>query len=345
MQQPTISALVSEAEGAFATAQRAFDALAEKFVSAQINAALTGNPRATAEMAHARAAIARVSAGLNALTLGAPQSPADDEPDAAVNSRPPGLGPPAWGVSAEPTSCAPTSCPSALPTKPISQHTPTSGAKLMQYDFGDGIRVPVMVLPPTCTQRGDVLRAIRGPMLCYVPAWGHFAIRVGDALLHAGVGRVFPAGTKHPEGVKACKNLDALCRRLDEGGALPAQCATQCAPTCAYYHDPVKLARLQHAGLQHAGSGGLRVRNYMDTSFMYVARHRPGARASSPRGARYGLRHYGNVDTLALDLATLSTEDAERYLDQVAHDVICAAILAYNHAGLAVKARLTDAAR
>jgi len=284
------SRLAGEAHGALDTLERALEDLSAELARAQIDANLAGNPQSLVDATVLRAAHADVCARVAALAAG-------------VARRAPG--------AARPSAFAP---PAAAAPGP-------SAATPALYDFGDGIQVPVMVLPPSCRLRQDVMDAIRGPMLCYVPAWEHFAVRVGDLLLHSGLGRVFPAGEKRPCAVRPCARLAAALR---SAAALRAAADPRACDDCAFYHDPAKEAACG------AAPGAQRVRNFLASGFAY----RPRGAPAPKKGERYGTRRFGSADGLALDIASLNTDEAERFVDQVSHDVLCAAVLAWNHAGL-----------
>lgn len=174
-----------------------------------------------------------------------------------------------------------------------------------RVEVADGIYVEAMVLPAHLRTYEEVLQTIVGPMLCYVPSWGQFAIRIGGGLIHGNVGNILSHTTKHPMGVKPCTKKE---------------CSD---PGCRYYHDPLKLALDPAPSVELP----LRVRNYMAESFLYCPRT-----MSPPSGVRYGGRHFGNASSLGLDLEQLSPSERRRFLDQVAHDMICAAILLHNPA-------------
>lgn len=185
-----------------------------------------------------------------------------------------------------------------------------AAAKPAMIEVADGLSVPAMVLPETCRTRSEVLEAIRGPMLCYVPAWGHFAIRMGDMLIHGNIGTIFDGKVKHPVGVKACRDL---------------ACAD---PGCAYYHDPAKTSAFTQSTAQTIAPDSespLHVRNFFAENFVYS----PRFRGSKPP-SRYGRRHYGSAGSLSADLALMADSEADRFLAQVGHDLVCAAVLLSN---------------
>jgi len=304
------SRLAGEAHGALDTLERALEDLSAELARAQIDANLAGNPQSLVDATVLRAAHADVCARVAALAAGV----ARRAPGAA---RPSAFAPLAAGVARRAPGAA---RPSAF-APPAAAAPGPSAATPALYDFGDGIQVPVMVLPPSCRLRQDVMDAIRGPMLCYVPAWEHFAVRVGDLLLHSGLGRVFPAGEKRPCAVRPCARLAAALR---SAAALRAAADPRACDDCAFYHDPAKEAACG------AAPGAQRVRNFLASGFAY----RPRGAPAPKKGERYGTRRFGSADGLALDIASLNTDEAERFVDQVSHDVLCAAVLAWNHAGL-----------
>jgi hypothetical protein len=175
-------------------------------------------------------------------------------------------------------------------------------ARPVYVEVADGLEVEAMLLPDSCTTPDDVLSHIRGPMLCYVPAWNHFAIRLGSHLLHGNVGQIYPVGSTRPIGVKSCLR----CR------------PGQIAPECPYYHDPA-------LGVSKKPDSGVGVRNYIADAFCFHSRFETPRRV-----ARYGQRHFGSHGSLRLDMEAMSSGEVQRFLDQVAHDLVCAALLLHN---------------
>ena len=162
-----------------------------------------------------------------------------------------------------------------------------------------GVSVQAMLLPDACTTRAAIRDCIRGPALCYVPSWGHFAVRLGPHILHGNAGAVFSPGERRPHGVKEC--TAALCRR----------------DACTYYHPP-----------DGTKTGPAHIRNFVAESFMYRAR-------GLPHPARYGGRAIGDYRSLGEDLNAISPEAARLFLDQVGHDIVCAIALLDNRPDLA----------
>lgn len=165
-----------------------------------------------------------------------------------------------------------------------------------------GVSVPAMLLPASCDTLESVRDGIRGPMLCYVPSWGHFAVRLGPHVIHGNVGAIYPPGERRPRGVKECKA--ALCR----------------GPACTYYHPP-----------PNAKTEAAAVRNFAAASFMYQPR-------GAPHAARYGGRVIGDYRSLEADLNAISPAAARLFLDQVGHDLVCAVALLHHRPDLAAHA-------
>ena len=136
--------------------------------------------------------------------------------------------------------------------------------------------------------------------LYYVPAWNHFAFKFGTTVLHANIGVIISSqygGT--PRRVRECNQ--SMCRG---------------ETACNYYHDPV------------TNRGSQDVRNYMADSRSYVPV--VGGNPDTPtRGRRhYGARRYGSLDYLMVDLQSMDSRDARKYMDEVAHDLLCALVMA-----------------
>lgn len=174
-------------------------------------------------------------------------------------------------------------------------------------EVAHGLEVPAMLLPDTCTTAKDVRDAIRGPMLCYVPQWNHFAVRLGSHILHGNVGRVYAPGTKRPERVKECD--PTLC-----GG-----------PSCTYHHPP----QSENPGTHPPKNNLVDVRNFTAESFMYSPR-------ASLRTRLYGGREIGDITSLQEDLRALTPASARMFLDQVAHDLVCAAVILQHRPDLSI---------
>lgn len=169
-------------------------------------------------------------------------------------------------------------------------------------EVADKVFVSAIVLPESCQTYEEALGAIRSPALHYIPSWNHFAIRMGNALVHGNVGNIYTAREKRPQGVKPCRNV-----------ARSGNCSD---PDCTYYHDPLTTGAARIPA-------PLCVRSYFSDSFSYSPRMKSPGQGS----ARYGTRRFGAAQSLAIDLDLITDAEAWRFLDQVAHDLVCAAVL------------------
>jgi hypothetical protein len=163
------------------------------------------------------------------------------------------------------------------------------------------LTVEATVLSPSLKEAREVFAAVGTDGLYFIPHWGHFALRLGGCVLHAGLGRVYRGPP--PRGVAAAREAPERvkeCRRGRCGGARGA---------CRYYHDPEDYPDSSD------------VRNYMADSWLYTP-------AASP--ARYGTRRIGSAESFEADMRAVGLDDARRFLDQTAHDVLCALLL-WNH--------------
>ena len=197
---------------------------------------------------------------------------------------------------APPTAAITTIVP-VVPTtpavKPQIMPMPAAGQRSAVPCAAGGVTVDAIVLPASVKTAAAVAAAVNTSALYYIPHWGHFAMRLGGQLLHANLGQIYGGARglrELPERVKDCRHTDC-------GGT---------AAGCRYYHDP----------RTHPGSTD--VRNFMADSWLY-------AHPAAP--ARCGGRRIGSASTFDADLRSLGAEDARRFLDQVAHDALCAAII------------------
>jgi hypothetical protein len=180
-----------------------------------------------------------------------------------------------------------------------------STAALALVDVVGGLAVEAMVLPENCRTREEVMAEITGPMLCYVPAWGHFALRAGDLLFHGNVGNVYDQKAYKPVGVKKCRY---------------AACSDA---SCSYYHDPAShpaFTRSSGDTISPGAEAPLHVRNFFAESFLY----QPSVKTYVGRDGR---RAIGSAQNLSSDIANLSAKEGELFMAQVAHDIVCAAVL------------------
>ena len=150
------------------------------------------------------------------------------------------------------------------------------------------VKVPAFVVPSNL--RGKELRdAVQPGKLYYIPQWNHFAVNIGGAFLHAGVGSIYRGRVDTPSLIKDC--WKAKCSRVD----------------CRYYHDPELFP------------GSSDVRNYITDSWYYV----PAFISIE----RTGARRIGDAENLESDLKTIVAQDARRFVSGVMHDLICAILV------------------
>jgi len=190
----------------------------------------------------------------------------------------------------------------------------TKESKPAKVEVVPGLSLPVMCLPEDCRDPRQVVAAIRGPALCWVPAWGHFAVRLGDMLLHGHIGEVTPRGERGPT----------------PPGLTPCARAGCPGSGCPFYHDPAATPYfLQNRPLTAAPpvDSPLHVRSFRAESFAYDP-PRPG-RPMPPTGAR----RIGGAATFLADARAASPAEAQAFLDQVAHDLICAVALVQARGG------------
>lgn len=148
-----------------------------------------------------------------------------------------------WGRAAAP--------PEPRAAVPAAPRPPNPRARVPVAE-GTDLALEATVLPEALRRPAEVFAAIQGGELYYVPAWRHFAFRVGPCVLHAGLGRIYRPG-ETPERVKECYRQGCTGRG------------------CRYYHDP------------EVYPGG-DVRNYMADSWLYMP---PGA-MTRYGGRRFG---------------------------------------------------------
>lgn len=205
-----------------------------------------------------------------------------------------------WGLAQSNGSGAPKVAWAKLaatppaPRPPISAQTP---ARRLVPVVGE-VAVEAVVLPATLKSRAEVYANIAPGDVYYVPQWNHFAMRVGPCVFHGNLGRVYPGAPPKSAGLVAREAPVRVkeCRRTRcQGGG-----------GCPYYHDPET----------YPGSGD--VRNFMADSWRYTP-------AASP--AQYGTRRIGSADYLEADLRVIGAEEARRFMNQTAHDLLCSLIL------------------
>lgn len=150
-----------------------------------------------------------------------------------------------------------------------------------------------IVVAPGVTVNALVVKgspdAIPPGVLCWIPSWGHFAVKVGGCLLHAGLGRIY-------WGAKTPGEPPVMLRDCTMPGCTGLN-------GCTYYHDPVLFP------------GTKNVRNYLADSFRYSGEPRPVA------------RRVGSSPELLEDLKAVTDSSAKLLFDQVAHDLLLALIV------------------
>ena len=154
------------------------------------------------------------------------------------------------------------------------------------------IKLKVIFIDQSLTSFEEIKAQMCLPELYYIPQWKHFAVRVGDMVFHANMGKIITNRNKRaPMRVKECSYLP--CTQL---------------ASCFYYHDPER----------HPGSKD--IRNYMADSWIY-------SKFSKRYATRYGTRQIGTSDSIVTDLRTISDEGARRFLDQTSHDILCSILI------------------
>lgn len=187
--------------------------------------------------------------------------------------------PPAGGAA---QAAGPVLAPSSVP--------PTDGVP-HPAPVCAGVTLRAIWLPPDVGALSDVAALMTRPDIYYVPKWGHFAIRVGEIVLHANVGKIFANGRDiAPTRVKDCRHPPGRCPRR---------------AACTYYHDPATVA------------GSTDVKNFMSDAWHFSP-------TTCGSRARYGIRRVGSVDTLACDLQNISRIESQQLVHQAAHDILCA---------------------
>ncbi len=143
---------------------------------------------------------------------------------------------------------------------------------------------------PVCKTNEEIINSIHCGVLYYIPQWNHFATKIGKCLFHANLGKIyFGQIVEVPKRVKECQKN--RCRGESE---------------CKYYHDPMSYPNSTD------------VRNFTADSWIYNPNNVIG---------RNNLRHIGSIDFLENDLKALSIEDANKFLNQTSHDILCSIII------------------
>ena len=126
--------------------------------------------------------------------------------------------------------------------------------------------------------------------LYYIEDSNHFAIKIAGYMLHGNIGVIYTNG-RDPEKIKNCKFGNGCIK-----------------PNCNYYHNPLLY------------EGSRDVRNFIANSWLY-------APPNSPFRYKKKSRRYGCKGMLDIDLSNLSSEEAERFIDQCVHDLLCSLLI------------------
>lgn len=122
----------------------------------------------------------------------------------------------------------------------IPLHLETEIPNFYSVKISGDICVDAIILPMTLKTVPEIFKAINSNNLYFIPQWNHFAVRIGDCVLHANIGNIYTNGnTETLKRIKECKR-------------------TNCTG-CSYYHDPELFI------------GSTDVRNFMDTSWHYTS--------------------------------------------------------------------------
>ena len=150
------------------------------------------------------------------------------------------------------------------------------------------VKIPAVAVPAHLRGK-ELVDAVQPGKLYYIPQWNHFAVNIGGAFLHAGIGNIYRGRVDAPALVKDC--WKGNCSRVN----------------CRYFHDPELFA------------GSTDVRNYIFDSCFYVP-----AFATTERT---GARRIGDAENLENDLKTITAQDARRFMSGAMHDLLCAILV------------------
>jgi len=170
------------------------------------------------------------------------------------------------------------------------------------------VGIDAQIIPATLSTTAEIFAAVKSGDIHYIPQWNHFALRIGECVLHANIGRVYGGASRSavprdmPERVKECTRRN--CGGTTEG--------------CNFYHDPEL----------HPGSTD--VRNFVSESWLYCPAVVP---------ARYGSRRIGSIVSLESDLELMSLDDSRRFIHQATHDILCAVIIWRRQVSLTAKSK------
>ena len=128
--------------------------------------------------------------------------------------------------------------------------------------------------------------------LYYIESMDHFAIKIGDILLHGNIGMIDNNAKKS---IKACRNNK--CTDITK---------------CQFYHDPLLY------------DGSTNIRNYNPQNWTYMPRNFPYKKMTSHGKDQ---RHFGSRNNLETDILFVNKDDVNLFADQVMHDLLCIILL------------------
>lgn len=139
-----------------------------------------------------------------------------------------------------------------------------------------------------------------GPDLCFHPASNRFAVRLAGQILIGNIGTIYE-NCADPERVKECR-VNQPARAGQATHAL--RCAHADGRLCRFYHPPTIFP------------GNTKTRNFFSTCGQYVA-------PNSPHAHNTNFCRYGSQQHLNQDMDRITPEEARRYEDFLAHNVLC----------------------
>lgn len=131
-----------------------------------------------------------------------------------------------------------------------------------------------------------------GPDLCFMPAINRFIVRIAGNTLIGNIGNIYDM-CPNPERVKECKYIKS-------------KKYAKCMDDCRFYHNPLVFASSKEP------------RNYFSTCIQYIS----SDNIHQENHCRYGSRQF-----LKRDLERISSEEARRFEDFLAHLFLCWLIL------------------
>lgn len=165
------------------------------------------------------------------------------------------------------------------------------------------ITLEALVVSGDLRSAKDITAAIGPQGLHFVPQWNHFALKIDGVVFHANMAQIY-----NRFGVRRMFGNGGAQKRLPEKVRACGYPACGKPTTCQYYHDPALFP------------GSRDVRNFTAESFIYAPPIVP-ARGAGP------FRRFGSIENLDADLRLISRDEARLFMDQVAHEVLCALVL------------------